>query len=84
MIKKEEIMSILNFVFPVNCQLNGGESRKLFVELAAEGNRLPHEQCSRAKECGSFELCVAEGKKQEKGFRDFKPPLKEKGRMALC
>lgn len=77
-------MDIPDFTFPGGCQLNGGQSRKLFVELAAEGNRLPHEQCARTKECGSFALCVAEGKKQEKGFRGYKPPLKEKGRMALC
>lgn len=77
-------MEIPDFVFPDKCALNGGESRKIFVELAAEGNRLPHEQCARSKECPAIAVCAKEGKKQEEKFRQYKPPLKEKGRMGLC
>lgn len=77
-------MEIPDFTFPDACMLNGGESRKIFVELAAEGNRLPHEQCARSKECHSLEACIKEGKKQEEKFRQHSPPLKERGRMKLC
>lgn len=77
-------MEIPDFIFPDKCALNGEESCKIFVELAAEGNRLPHEQCARSKECPALAVCAAEGEKQEEKFRKYKKPLKEKLPMDFC